>query len=114
MWDPTSQAGASQPRIDGGAGGFPDAPVRTSHPADFACAITYCRASAHARENVGRVAPLPGVSVQRAIASMSAWILSTFTAICVCRSLPRRLLLRHHPAFDLVGRQVFLVRGDPP
>jgi hypothetical protein len=37
----------------------------------------YCRASAHAGENVGRVAPLPGVAVHRAIASMSARILST-------------------------------------
>ena len=47
-----------------------------------ACSITYSRAASHARENVGRVAPAPGVSVHRAIASMSARIRSTLIAMC--------------------------------
>src|SRR4051794_20974177 len=79
MCDPTSQAGASQPSEAGRAWMLPAASVRTSQPADFACAMTYSHASAHAGENVGRVAPAPGVAVHRAIASMSVRI--RFTSI---------------------------------
>src|SRR5688572_27061196 len=79
MCEPTSQAGSSQPRDRGRAWTLPAASVWTWQPAASACAMTYDRASAHAGEKVGRVAPLPGVSVQRAIAAMSVRILSTFT-----------------------------------
>src|SRR6188474_185440 len=86
---------------------LPAASVRTSQPADSAWAMTYARASPHARENVGRVAPLPGVSVQRAIASMSARIRSTFTAMSL-------LPLRGHPSLHFFLRNVLAVRRDPP